>query len=55
MDEILRTGAISPLRQRMIEDKSTCAGFRAAQRNYVRDVGRYATFLGAIARHGDAR
>ena len=46
MDETIRTAAISPLRQRMIDDMSVRRFSRATQRNYVRDVGRFATFLG---------
>ncbi len=37
---------ISPLRQRLIEDMNMRRFSRATQRNYIRDVGRYATFLG---------
>jgi site-specific recombinase XerD len=36
---------ISPLRQRLIEDMNMRRFSRATQRNYVRDVGRFATFL----------
>ncbi len=38
--------AISPLRQRLIDDMSMRRFSRETQRNYVRDVGRFATFLG---------
>ena len=38
--------AISPLRQRLIDDMSMRRFSGATQRNYVRDVGRFATFLG---------
>lgn len=37
---------ISPLRQRMIDDMNMRHFGRETQRNYVRDVGRFATFLG---------
>ena len=37
---------ISPLRQRLIDDMSMRRFSRETQRNYVRDVGRFATFLG---------
>ena len=37
--------AISPLRQRLIDDMSLRRFSRETQRNYVRDVGRFATFL----------
>src|SRR5215475_5055845 len=46
MNEIIRTAAISPLRQRMIDDMTVRRFSRETQRNYVRDVGRFATFLG---------
>jgi integrase/recombinase XerD len=36
---------ISPLRQRLIEDMNMRRFSRATQRNYIRDVGRFATFL----------
>jgi integrase/recombinase XerD len=38
--------AISPLRQRMIDDMNVRRFSRETQRNYIRDVGRFATFLG---------
>jgi integrase/recombinase XerD len=38
--------AISPLRQRLIDDMSMRRFSAATERNYVRDVGRFATFLG---------
>jgi len=46
MDEAIRTAAISPLRQRMIDDMNMRRFSPATQRDYVRDVGRFATFLG---------
>ena len=46
MDESIRTAAISPLRQRMIDDMNVRRFSRATQHNYIRDVGRFATFLG---------
>ena len=46
MDEAIRTAAISPLRQRLIDDMNMRRFSRATQRNYIRDVGRFATFLG---------
>src|SRR4051812_24132820 len=46
MDETIRTAAISPLRQRLIDDMNMRRFSRETQRNYVRDVGRFATFLG---------
>jgi hypothetical protein len=45
MDETIRTAAISPLRQRMIDDMNVRRFSYETQRNYVRDVGRFATFL----------
>src|SRR3954452_7056782 len=46
MDESIRTAAISPLRQRLIEDMNVRRFSRSTQHNYIRDVGRFATFLG---------
>jgi site-specific recombinase XerD len=38
--------AISPLRQRLTDDMNVRRFSRETQRNYFRDVGRFATFLG---------
>jgi integrase/recombinase XerD len=46
MDEAIRTAAISPLRQRLLDDMNMRRFSRETQRNYIRDVGRFATFLG---------
>jgi site-specific recombinase XerD len=46
MDETIRTAAISPLRQRLIDDMNVRRFSRATQHSYIRDVGRFATFLG---------
>ena len=46
MDESVRTAPISPLRQRLIDDMNIRRFSRETQRNYIRDVGRIATFLG---------
>jgi site-specific recombinase XerD len=45
MDQIIRTAAISPLRQRLIDDMNMRHFAPATQRNDIRDVGRLATFL----------
>ena len=45
MNETIRTAAISPLRQRMIDDMNVRRSSQKTQRNYVRDVGRFATHL----------
>ena len=45
MNETLRTAAISPLRQRMIDDMNVRRFSRETRRNYIRDFGRFATFL----------
>ncbi|MDQ3558950.1 MAG: phage integrase N-terminal SAM-like domain-containing protein, partial [Pseudomonadota bacterium] len=37
---------MSPLRQRLIDDMNMRRFSRATQRNYIRNVGRFATFLG---------
>src|SRR6201989_221098 len=46
MNESIRTAAISPLRQRLIEDMNVRRVSQSTQHNYIRDVGRFATFLG---------
>ncbi len=46
MNEIIRTAAISPLRQRLIDDMTMRRFSPATQHNYIRDVARFATFLG---------
>jgi len=46
MDETLRTAAISPLRQRLIGDMNMRRFSQETQRNYIRDVWRFATFFG---------
>src|SRR6516164_8383755 len=38
--------SVSPLRQRLIDDMNMRRFSRETQRNYIRDVGRFATFLG---------
>ena len=43
MNETIRTAAIIPLRQRMIDDMNVRRFSRETQRNYIRDVGRFAT------------
>ena len=42
----LTVAPMSPLRQRLIEDMNMRRFCHATQRNYIRDVGRFATFLG---------
>src|SRR4051812_38927039 len=46
MLDLLPAPAISPLRQRLIEEMSLRRFSHETQRNYLRDVGRLATFLG---------
>ena len=46
MNDPSPTIAISPLRQRLIDDMNMRRFSRETQRNYIRDVGRFATFLG---------
>ena len=38
--------AVSPLRQRLIDEMEMRRFCRETQRNYIRDIGRFATFLG---------
>lgn len=46
MHELVPVGPISPLRQRLIDDMTMRRFSRETQRNYLRDVGRFATWLG---------
>jgi len=46
MNNLVLATAVSPLRQRLIDDMSMRRFSRETQRNYIRDVGRFATFLG---------
>jgi len=46
MNELIPIGAISPLRQRLIDDMTMRRFGEETQRNYIRDVGRFATWLG---------
>ena len=43
MNDLSPTVAISPLRQRLIDDMNVRRFSRETQRNYIRDVGRFAT------------
>ena len=52
MSDFVPATPISPLRQRLIDDMNMRRFSRETQRNYIRDVGRFATFLGARAQHG---
>jgi integrase/recombinase XerD len=46
MNELIPVSAISPLRQRLIDDMTMRRFGEETQRNYIRDVGRFATWLG---------
>ncbi len=46
MDDLKPAAPISTLRQRLIDDMTMRRFSRETQRNYIRDVGRFATFLG---------
>jgi site-specific recombinase XerD len=46
MNELIPLAPVSPLRQRLIDDMTMRRFSRETQRNYIRDVGRFATFLG---------
>ena len=46
MNDPLSAAPISPLRQRLIDDMNVRRFSPETQRNYIRDVGRFATFLG---------
>src|SRR5215210_8725244 len=58
MNELILAAPVSPLRQRLIDDMHGRRFSRETQRNYIRDVGRFATFLGRppdTATAGDLR
>lgn len=46
MNDLVPIGPISPLRQRLIDDMTLRRFSHETQRNYLRDVGRFATWLG---------
>jgi len=46
MNHLIPIIAASPLRQRLIDDMTMRRFSRETQRNYIRDVGRFATWLG---------
>ena len=46
MTKLIVAAPISPLRQRLIDDMKMRRFSHETQRNYIRDVGRFATFLG---------
>ena len=46
MNDVVPVGPVSPLRQRLIDDMTMRRFSRETQRNYLRDVGRFATWLG---------
>jgi len=46
MNELIPIAPVNPLRQRLIDDMDLRRFSRETQRNYIRDVGRFATFLG---------
>lgn len=46
MNILIPVVAVSPLRQRLIDEMEMRRFGRETQRNYIRDVGRFATFLG---------
>ncbi len=46
MNESLLAAPVSLLRRRLIDDMNMRRFSRETQRNYIRDVGRFATFLG---------
>ena len=45
-DQPMLATTVSSLRQRLIDDMNMRRFSRETQRNYIRDVGRFATFLG---------
>lgn len=47
MTTLIPVVAVGPLRQRLIDEMDIERFGHETQRNYIRDVGRFATFLGA--------
>jgi site-specific recombinase XerD len=45
MNDLVSISAITPLRQRLIDDMEVRRFSRETQRNYIRDIGRFATYL----------
>lgn len=45
MNELVQIGPISPLRQRLLDDMALRRFGLETQRNYLRDVSRFATWL----------
>ena len=45
MNNLVSISAITPLRQRLIDDMEVRRFSRETQRNYIRDIGRFAAFL----------
>ena len=46
INDLIAVGPVSALRQRLIDDITMRRFSRETQRNYLRDVGRFATWLG---------
>jgi hypothetical protein len=46
MSDAVPATPVNPLRQRLIDDMNMRRFSRETQRNYIRDVGRFATFVG---------
>lgn len=46
MNDLIPVAVLSPLRQRLIDDMTMRRFSYETQRNYIRDVGRFATYLG---------
>src|SRR5665213_542883 len=46
MNDLVPVSVLSPLRQRLIDAMTIRRFSRETQRNYLRDVGRFATYLG---------
>jgi len=46
MNDLIPVSVVSPLRQRLIDDMSMRRFSRETQRKYIRDVGRFLTWLG---------
>ena len=53
MNELAPVSPVSPLRQRLIDDMTVRHFSHETQRNYLRDVGRFATWLGRSPHSGE--
>ena len=55
MNELIQIGPISPMCQRLIDDMTMRRCWKETQRNYLRDVARFASRLAPILRAGSVQ